>query len=69
MLTNNSPSSLSAFGASLLLSNAPSLDADGLMMDLDIALTSDDGEFMVLYSDASNNNAMTATTAQVRPPF
>jgi len=38
------------------------------MMDLDIALTSDDGEFMVLYSDASNNNAMTATTAQVRPP-
>ena len=35
------------------------------MMDLDVALTSDEGEFMVLYSDPSNNFAMTATKAKV----
>ncbi len=55
------------FGASLLLSNAP---ASGIvssgMLDLDVEVTSSDGKFMVLYSDFSNQGAMTATRAQVQ---
>lgn len=39
---------------------------EGGQMDLDVALTSDDGKFMVLYSDFSNNGAMTVVEAQVR---
>lgn len=35
-------------------------------MDLDVTATSDDGKFLVLYSDFTNQGAMTATEGQVR---
>ena len=36
-------------------------------MEIDIDTTSDNGDFLVLYSDTSNNAAMTATAGQVLP--
>jgi hypothetical protein len=54
------------FGANWLLTSgqAATIVAGG-MMDLDIEMVSDDGVFMVLYSDISNHGAMTATMGQV----
>ena len=40
-------------------------DLTNWIMDLDVAVVSDSGNFMVLYSDISNNGAMTATVGQL----
>ncbi len=54
------------FGASwLVTSGQASIDLSSWLMDLDVARVSDSQDFMVLYSDISNNGAMTATAGQV----
>ena len=55
------------FGASLLLSKGPSVGVmEHTRTDLDVAVTSDGGEFLVLYTDVSNHLAVTAIPAQVK---
>jgi len=55
-----------SFSAYHQLTSAPSAGVvGGGQMDLDVAVTSDDGKFLVLYSDFTNNGAMTVIEAQV----
>ena len=59
--------SLVVFGASWeLTSGEASAVVPQGMMDIDVAAVSDAGLFMVLYSDISNNGAMTATMGEVK---
>lgn len=54
------------FGASWLVTSGQALtDLTNWIMDLDIAVVSNAGNFIVLYSDISNNGAMTATVGQL----
>lgn len=54
------------FGASWKVTSGQALtDLTNWIMDIDIAVVSDAGNFLVLYSDVSNNGAMTATAGEL----
>jgi hypothetical protein len=54
------------FGSSWrVTSGETSAYLDSGLMDIDIVTTNENNEFMVLYSDVSNNGAITLTAGQV----